>query len=65
MEYVHNHRKRMPLILNKEDEKYWLSDLKSKDEIEKSITQYPSENMKYEVIDNKDLWEWSKNRFSM
>lgn len=55
MEYVHNNRKRMPVILSKEDEQYWLSDLKSKDEIEKAIMQYPTEKMKYEVISSEEL----------
>ncbi len=27
MEYIHNHKKRMPIMLNKEDEKVWLNPL--------------------------------------
>ena len=63
MSYVHNNRERMPVILNKDDEKYWLSNLKSKEEIEHIITQYPSDNMRYEMIDDKDLWSWASKRF--
>lgn len=63
MGYVHNNRSRMPVILNRDDEKYWLSNLKSKEEIEQGITQYPSDKMKYEIIDDKDLWSWASKRF--
>lgn len=64
MQYVHNNRNRMPVILSKDDEKYWLSNLKSNDEISKAITEYPSDNMKYEAIDDKDLYIWAKSKFA-
>lgn len=45
MKYVHNNRERMPLILKKEDEGYWLSELKSKEEIQQVFYKYPSKLM--------------------
>lgn len=51
MKYVHNNRERMPLILNKEDEQYWLSSLKNKNEISQVIKQYNSDSMKAKIID--------------
>lgn len=63
MKYVHNNRNRMPVIINKEDEKYWLSNLKSNDEISKAITEYPSDNMRYDSIDDRDLYNWAKSKF--
>lgn len=64
MQYVHNNRNRMPVILSKEDEKYWLSNLKSNDEISKAITEYPSDNMKYDAIDDKGLYNWAKSKYA-
>jgi len=51
MKYVHNNRERMPVILHQEDEKYWLSDLKNKDEIYQVIKKYSSEYMLANVVD--------------
>jgi putative SOS response-associated peptidase YedK len=63
MSYVHNNRERMPVILKQEDEQYWLSPLKDKDEIRKAIYTYPTEQMQYEQIPTKDLRAWVKERF--
>ena len=64
MSYVHNNRERMPVILRKEDEEYWLSDLKNEDEICKVYNQITSEEMQYQVIDSKDLWQWGEENIS-
>lgn len=51
MKYVHNNRERMPLILNKEDEEYWLSNLKNKNEISQVIKKYDTDKMKAKIIE--------------
>ena len=46
MQYIHNHKKQMPIILNKKDEKEWLSGMHS---IEKYAFPYESKLTAFEV----------------
>ena len=46
MQYIHNHKKRMPIILNKKDEQDWLSGMHS---IEKYAFPYESKLTTFEV----------------
>jgi putative SOS response-associated peptidase YedK len=45
MEKIHNLKKRMPLIIEKENEKDWINQELSTDEIKTLIKPYPQENM--------------------
>ncbi|MCK5343851.1 MAG: SOS response-associated peptidase, partial [Candidatus Heimdallarchaeota archaeon] len=50
MQKVHNKKKRMPVILNKEDEMDYLHDDLSKNEIEEFLVPYPDELMEVYTI---------------
>ncbi len=50
MEKIHNVKKRMPLILNKDDEENWLNNDLNKTEIIKLIKPYPESKMKAHTI---------------
>lgn len=47
MAEIHNSKKRMPLILSRENEKKWLSSI-SRDEISSLLQPFPEENIKVE-----------------
>jgi putative SOS response-associated peptidase YedK len=51
MSIVHNSKKRMPLILQAQDEQKWLHE-KNETEIKKMFQIFPSDNMKAHTIDN-------------
>jgi len=49
---IHNKKKRMPVILPKENEKMWLENDLSKDEIVELLIPYPEDKMKAHTISN-------------
>jgi putative SOS response-associated peptidase YedK len=50
MSMIHNTKKRMPVILKKEDEKRWLNHTISKDEIQQLCLPYADDEMQYYTI---------------
>lgn len=50
MEYVHNNKKRMPVFIDKEDEKKWLSSDLKKDEVMELCTPYDDNMMRAYTI---------------
>lgn len=57
MSYVHNTKERMSLIIRKENEKDWLN-AESKEEIESLLQAYETNDMIYDIVDNKNLYDW-------
>ncbi len=55
MEFIHNTKKRMPVILSKENESEWLNPRLSKSEIEKLLTPYPEHDMTAYIVANDFL----------
>lgn len=61
MEYIHNSKKRMPLILHKSDIQEWINPETSKQAIEKLMTPFPDSEMSSHSI-STDAGNARKNR---
>ncbi|MDO5665855.1 MAG: SOS response-associated peptidase [Bacteroidia bacterium] len=61
MEYIHNSKKRIPLILNKSDIAIWINPECEKDLIDKLMVPFPEGGMKYHEI-SKDAGNSRINR---
>lgn len=61
MEYIHNSKKRMPLILHKSDIATWIDPDASKNEIDKLMVSFPDNEMEYHPI-STDAGNARKNR---